>query len=184
MKENIYRLYTSDIGYKTIDYNDTPLLDCLDSDIWDSLTLEKFQFVWNSEETEEEESDCPFLIGAIPIIKSNILMNIDFNTLQEIVDIINIKVSGNDFSILIAKDKIKGLLNKKKSDIDYFSDGRIMRVNRYVFNNHNDLPPLFRIEEYPLFTFANARMANILNKLDLKGLLLEECEVVKGWSFL
>ena len=160
MKEKIYRLYSSGHEYKTVEYDNTPLMNCLENNLWEPSLIEAYKFEWNRDDAEKETSDCPFLIVSIDAIK-----------------IININISGQKYSILRPKNRIKGLLNIRKSNINYFSDGRIMSIDKYVFNSNKNIPLFFELEEYPLFSFVNETMANVLVKQNVKGLLLEACEI-------
>ena len=177
MKEKIYRLYSSGHEYKTVEYDNTPLMNCLENNLWEPSLIEAYKFEWNRDDAEKETSDCPFLIGAIPIFKTEIISDLRNIVSLDAIKIININISGQKYSILRPKNKIKGLLNIRKSNINYFSDGRIMSIDKYVFNSNKNIPLFFELEEYPLFTFVNETMANVLVTQNVKGLLLEACEI-------
>lgn len=181
--ENIYRLITSEREYKRIDYGDTPLVHCLVDDLWDKEILESYQFKWNSDDVDKTISDCPFLIGAIPVIKSEIIKQMNLVIPEEYLKTININVSGEKYSILRAQKTVKGLLNLRKSAIDYYSDGRIMYVDKYVLNSKKELPIIFRLDEYPLYTFTTEVFAMSLMDLQPMGMFLEKCEIRKPFLF-
>lgn len=93
---------------------------------------------------------------------------------------IRINVEGNKFVIFNTFNVVQDILNKKRSDISYFPDGRIMRINSFVFKNKKELPLIFKIPETNINTFINEDLANFLKSISPKGLIIEKCKVVSG----
>lgn len=176
---DIYRLYTPNRDYRTIDYDKTPLMRIIGEEDWGNLKeLEDYPYKWDDE--KKDVCDAPFLIGAIPIIRTDALSRIAAPLPSSLVQQVHIKVGGIEYTILKAK-AVGNILNERKSDIDRFSDGRIMDVEKYVFNYSKDTPAIFRIAQYPLFTFVTDELAESMMNAKLTGLSFDKCAVKKKW---
>ena len=72
---NIYKLYSTNNNYKTIAYDGTPLMSFLEDFNFDDYeSIRKFNYHW--ENSDKPISDCPFLIGAIPVIRKSAIPKI------------------------------------------------------------------------------------------------------------
>lgn len=65
------------------------------------------------------------------------------------------------------------MLNEKKSKISYFSDGRIMDIDKYVLNNR-PTPDLFKLSQFHTYTFVSEKIVDIL-KSEVTGIVFEKC---------
>lgn len=176
----IYRLCSSNGIYKTIAYADSPLMSIIGEEDWGDLTdIENYSYHW--EVSDKDICDAPFLIGAIPIFRSEVVSRMGNSFPASLVMQVPIKVEGEDYTILKARSYVSNILNEKKSKLSRFSDGRIMDVEKYVFKPIDNVPSFFKILQYPLFTFVAEDMAEILMKASITGLALEECRVKKTW---
>lgn len=180
MKNNmkIYRLYSKTDGYRSIAYRKTPLMNIIgEKNRVDNIEIENFPYEWDEENEYRRVSDSPFLIGAIPIFSQRTMNKIkDFLT-EDMVELIPISIEKKKFEVVRAKIRMANLLDEKRSKITRFSDGRIMSVEKYVFKNNGNLPLLFQLQQYPLFTFATGILADKLFELCPSGLCLEECKI-------
>lgn len=176
----IYRLCSSNGNYKTIAYAESPLMRIIGEEDWGDLTdIENYSYHW--EASDKEVSDAPFLIGAIPIFRTEVILRMGNSFPASLVGQVPIKVEGEDYTILKARSYVSNILNEKKSKLSRFSDGRIMDVERYVFKPTDNVPSFFKISQYPLFTFVTGEVAGDLMKAGITGLVLEECRVKKTW---
>lgn len=175
----IFRLYSPNRDYRTIKYEGTPLMSFLEDDNFDDYeAIENFQYQWDNH--DKPICDCPFLIGAIPIIRKTALAKIPSVISNDLVKSIHIQIEGEPYEILLAKNILKDALNESKSIIDRFSDGRIMSIDKYVFKK-NAYKPIFRIRQLPLFTFITDQLAESISKAHLTGLAMEECVILSKW---
>lgn len=178
----IYRIYTKNRQYKTISYDNTPLLDYIDEETLENIPqIESFPYTWNDDDREKDCGDCPFLIGAIPVFSVKIFNEIEKHLASELVDTIPINVENKKYIIIKAKINVTNLLDERNSQIDRFSDGRIMDIGNYVFKVKNELPVIFRLSEYSLFTFVTGQLAETLLRINPSGLEIEKCKIKKKW---
>lgn len=178
----IYRLYSKTEGYKTIDYGKTPLMNIIGEEDWGNLSeIKEFPYQWKNDNEADSVSDCPFLIGAIPVFSLQTMNLIKEQLTSDTAEIIPISIENETFCILRAKLRVANLLNERKSKITRFSDGRIMSIEKYVFKNEDKMPLLFQLQQYPLFTFVTGTLADLLLAVHPTGLCMEECKIHKGW---
>ena len=89
----------------------------------------------------------------------------------------NIKVGERIFKIVDATI-IDGILDKEKSNIKYFKDGRIMNIKNYVFKLIPNIPSIFKIPELKTFTFVTEDVIKaLIEAKKTEGLDYLECEV-------
>lgn len=177
---DIYRLYSPNRDYRTIVYDNTPLMKIIGKEDWgDIKEIENYPYQWDDE--QKEICDAPFLIGAIPIFKTDALKRIGMILLDSLVTLIPIRVGDIEYTILKANEYEKNILNEKKSTISRFSDGRIMDIEKYVFIPFDNAPEVFKVASYPLFTFVTEKLASKLTEANLTGLAMEKCKIKKSW---
>lgn len=182
---DIYRIYTENSPYKAIAYGNTPLLENIGEDKWENIPqIESFSYNWNVDDKEKECGDCPFLIGAIPVFSTNVLKNIKKYLSKDLVDVISIKVENREYAIIKAQKLVANLLDERDSQITRYSDGNIMSVEKYVFKETNELPMIFSLSEYSLFTFVTGQLAEVLLCINPRGLEIEKCKIKKKWLWI
>ena len=182
---DIFRIYSQNNNYKTISYEKTPLMRILGSETWGNyVDIESFKYEWNCDTNKRIECDCPFLIGAIPIFRENIISKIKFFLSPTLVDILPIEVAGKIYCIIRAKILLENIINVKKSKINKYPDGRIMNIEKYVFTPQNDLPCIFKIQQYPLFSFITSNLASYLKMENPTGLQFEKIDIKRNWKLL
>ena len=147
------------------------------SDIWGSLQI----MTWNFEESEVK-CDFPLLYGLIPIMSEKAKKIFATLIPADFVEYLKIRVEDENYYALNILKSYDKLLNTGKSKMDYFSNGRIMGIDKYVFSEISDLSPIFKITQLKISAFVTEEFKNIVEKEGLTGLVFEECEVVtKGW---
>lgn len=177
---NIYRMFSSNNDFKSIQYGQTPLMKIIGEEDWENVSdIERYSFHWS--EGDKEVSDAPFLIGAIPIFRSETLDHAGIKFPKNYVKEIIINVEGIEYVIVKATQIVTDLLDEKRSVISRYSDGRIMDVERYVFKKNDNVPPIFKLKQYPLFTFVTDVLGDKLNAAAISGLILEKCKISKPW---
>ena len=72
-------------------------------------------------------------------------------------------------------------LNLKKSDVEYFKNGEIKWINKFVFNPSDDIPTLFRVPEIHTALFTSKQFADAVNRDNLTGLRFQECNIKKSF---
>ena len=176
---NVYRLISENYE-SSIDYSNSPIMENLYECKWSNIDdISSFIYKWVGN-NGEFFNDCPFIIGTIPVFSEKMYNCISDKYQMEDTQAIKINVEGNRFVIVNTFNVVNDLLNKKKSDISYFPDGRIMRINNFVFKNKKELPLIFKIPETNINTFVNEELANFLKSISPKGLIIEKCKVVSG----
>lgn len=177
---NIYRMFSSGNDFKSIQYAQTPLMEIIGEEDWKNINdIESYSFHWSEE--NKEVSDAPFLIGAIPIFRSDALTYAKIVFPKDCVKEVTIHVDGIEYVIIKAIGKVDDLLDEKKSVISRFADGRIMNIEKYIFKAKDNVPPIFKLAQYPLFTFVTDEIGDKLKAATLSGLKLERCKIKKWW---
>lgn len=174
---NIYRIFNPNREYKAIDYAETPILDNLGKIYWENqVEVSSFPYTWVKGEGEDI-CDCPFIIGSVPVFSEAayraIASHFDKNEMQ----IIPIFVEGIPYYIVNVIRVLPDILNEKKSKIVRFSDGRVMDIEKYVFQKKVNVPNIFKISQLDTYTFVNEEMASIIMDAHLTGLALEKCKI-------
>lgn len=158
--------------YAIIDFNNYNLIDILQGKK-DISTLNNKTFKWDMK-SGSKISDCPFYIGAFPVFDSTKL-KVNF---EKDVKTAEITVDGRKYKIILA-NQIKGnVIDKNKSEYSKYSDGRIMKVDKYVFKSNINYPSIFTIEEFPLFTFCDEEMKRKLESCHFNQLMFINCNVL------
>lgn len=182
---DIYRIFNPNREYKTIQYSDTPLFENIGKTIWDNTdSISSFPFTWDKSNKSKQICDCPFIIGSIPVFSKAAYETFSSYLNNENSQIIPIKVDSESYIIVNAIILIDDILNKNKSKISYFSDGRIMDIEKYVLNNKKTLPDIFKISQFQNYTFISEKIASIINAVDMTGIALERCKSNTFFPFL
>lgn len=177
----IFRLYNPNRDYRTVVYGETPLMSFLENTNGvDYDSIQRFDYRWDS--NDKPICDCPFLIGCVPVIRKAAISKIQAVISRDLILPIDIQVEGESFEILVAKNVLTDALNESKSQISRFSDGRIMTIDKYVFKKKKTYPLIFKISQYPTFTFITDDLYNLLVEANLTGLAMEECKVASMWN--
>lgn len=175
---NIYRIYHKVDGFKAIKTKGTALESCM-LEKGNNTTFEVFknqQFQW-SDSTGEKICDFPFIDGNITVFSEKALTAIR-SMITSCAIITKIIVEGTQYEIIEA-NKISNVLDTEQSVIKRFKDGRIMNIKKYVFKKNVSYPAMFRIEEFPTFTFVTEEFLNKIKELnELEGLDFQLCEVL------
>ena len=101
------------------------------------------------------------------------------------VEIIPLDIESSTYYLLHFLETYEGILNTKSSKIEYFKDGTIQSIDKYVFlPKVEETTPFFMISELKTFLFANETVKDIIQKNNLTGLTFEECEIKKKYFFL
>ena len=173
----IYKLFHKVDGYKAINTKGTKLEESFieyGNDI-DFSKHEGDNFEWYSESTDKD-CDFPFINGSTPVISEEVY-NIIAPLISQHSIITNIKVGERIFKIVDAYI-IAGILDKEKSTIKYFKDGRIMNIKNYVFKLIPNIPSIFKIPELKTFTFVTEDVIKaLIEAKKTEGLDYLECEV-------
>ncbi|MCQ2975327.1 MAG: hypothetical protein MJ211_11035 [Bacteroidales bacterium] len=167
----IFKLYNIVNGYKTIDFGEINITSISKGEI-DIECLSNSNLNWKKTEDDLIPSDSPFFIGAFPIFEYSKIEKLNIP-----IDFVHFFVENVDFVAIKSNIIEINVLNRDKSIMKLFKSGKIMSINKYVFNKYN-YPPIFRIKEYPLFTFVNEEIAELLKNSNLKQIKFEECEVI------
>lgn len=182
----IYRIYNPNRDHKTIVYDKTPIIDNIGRSVkWENLmAMQAYSFQWENDSEVKEICDCPFIIGSIPVfsVKGYNIIKPFIN--QSDVQVIPIKVEGDMFYILNTTKVISNILNEHKSKIVRFSSGKIMDIEKYVFNESKSIPSFFRIKQFDTFTFVTEGVAKEIMESDLTGIVVEECQITSKKSGL
>ena len=164
----IYKLFHKVDGYKAINTKGTKLEESFieyGNDI-DFSKHEGDNFEWYSESTDKD-CDFPFINGSTPVISEEVY-NIIAPLISQHSIITNIKVGERIFKIV----------DKEKSNIKYFKDGRIMNIKNYVFKLIPNIPSIFKISELKTFTFVTEDVIKaLIEAKKTEGLDYLECEV-------
>ena len=180
---NIYKILNQNRKYKTIQYNKTPILKNIGKIIWNNTKeVSDYQYTWNENDDNKNVCDCPFIIGSIPVFSelayNKISMFLD-NTNSQVIPI---TVNEKKYFIVNATILIDDILNEKKSKISYFSDGRIMDVEKYVLSNKKYTPNIFKLSQFHTYTFVSEKIADAINA-GFTGIEFEKCNSNNILSF-
>ena len=174
----IYRIYHKVDGFKAIKTKGTALESCM-LEKGNNATFELFkghQFQW-SDSTGDKVCDFPFIDGNIIVFSEKVFSDIRSMIASCAVNT-NIVVEGAQYEIIVA-NKISNVLNADQSVIKRFKDGRIMNIKKYVFKQDESYPAIFRIEEFPTFTFVTEDVLNKIKESNgIDGLDIQICEVI------
>ncbi|MBD5239828.1 MAG: hypothetical protein HDS64_08735 [Bacteroidales bacterium] len=156
-------------GFATIDFSSIDMDLVLKTGDLSLVAGKSFQ--WNKD-SGQAISDCPFFIGAMPIFDTEKLGSALNNTQAKTA---TFEVEGKSFTI-VAAPQFKGqIINLMKSDCRTFRSGKIMTVNKYVFNKNIQYPDIFTPSEFVMFTFCNTEIAQRLLACRFNQLEFTEC---------
>ena len=169
-KPKIYMLRCIENGIKAINLPDSFIkfyINHQEEKAVKSLNNKKLGWLKEEDYDDEQEynkdapiSDCPFVYGAIPVFSEK-----KFKLPTKDCVTSKFDVSGERYIAVVAPE-IEGILNIRSSKISKFRDGGIMNVEGYIFNNLPEYPNLFRLKEYPVFTFCTE---DVKKNLELSG---------------
>lgn len=181
---DIFRLTCEHQGLRSIDYTNSPIQENLYNFKWNNIEdVSSFLYKWNVKDGNRF-SNCPFIIGLIPVFSESVFYTLFDKFDLEETQKIPVNVDGTKFIILNTLNVVDNLLDKKKSDISFFPDGRIMKIDFFAFRKRKNLPPIFKIPETNINTFVNEEMANRMVGIAPKELILEKCKISSGfWLF-
>ena len=171
--KKIYQLKSVTDNYKSIDYRNLDVYGLLDN-TKDITKLNGTRLNWWEERGGQFISDCPFIIGSLPVFDyiklGSSLSGFNSSFKKAIFDVDNKKY------VAIQANIVSGLLDERESSIRWFTSGKIMEVYDYVFNSSSDFPPLFKLKEYQVYTFCTEEVADKLRGCNFRQLELVECK--------
>lgn len=158
-------------GYATIDFEGIDMISILKMGNISILDGKKFK--WNRE-VGSNIGDCPFYIGAMPIFATEKLGTIlgAYN-----VNTATFSVEDKEYTIISPPHLEGKVINTQESKCRTFRSGKIMNVDKFVFNKDINYPVLFTPEEYVMFTFCNTELAQKLISCHFDQLKLTECDM-------
>ena len=120
-------------------------------------------------------SDAPWL-GSHALIFSTAAIAAISPLLDEYGELLPLKSNGGTFK-LFNPTKILDALDEEASSTTRFSDGRIMRISKYVFNlDVTDGVDIFKIPNLRVSpTFVSQRFVDLWNSAGLHGLRFNHC---------
>lgn len=158
-------------GFATIDFDKIDMTSVMKQG--NISVLSGKEFTWKRD-IGSNIGDCPFFIGSMPIFATEKLGTI----IDPAIETAIFTVEGKSYTI-IAAPLLKGeVINRQESKCRTFRSGKIMSVDKFVFNNGIDYPMLFVPEEYIMFTFCNVDFAKKLLSCHFEQLQLIECAIV------
>lgn len=182
MNNNIYKIENNNNGYKSINLDDTQILDLILDDRFNSDSYDYYitdSYKWSDEDDDLEICDFPFITGSIPVISERAFFVLKELLLESNISAIEFKINDSIYYLLNFNKPLKDIINLKKSTIQYFSDGGIMNIDDFVFNRNLDTNiPMFIPEEYKIFTFCNEDFKKIIIDNNLTGLSFEDCKII------
>lgn len=123
--------------------------------------------------------DFPFLLGTIPLCSLKVYYKLQEKLNLEGIEFLPIKIENKLYYIMNPCLSIKGILNKKKSKIDYFSNGEIMWVSKYVFYPNEIGASMFKIPEMYTSIFVTTSFTEFIKENHFIGIDFEPCEIKK-----
>lgn len=127
--------------------------------------------------------DFPFLLGTIPLCNVEIYHKLQEKLNLEGIEFLPIRIENELYYIMNPCLSIKGILNKKQSKIDYFSNGDIMWISKYVFYPNEIETSMFKIPEMYTSIFATTSFVEFIRENHFTGIEFEPCAIKKE-SFL
>lgn len=135
------------------------------------------------QEVGELICDFPFLLGTIPLCNVEIYHKLQEKLNLEGIEFLPIRIENELYYIMNPCLSIKGILNKKQSKIDYFSNGDIMWISKYVFYPNEIETSMFKIPEMYTSIFATTSFVEFIRENHFTGIEFEPCAIKKE-SFL
>ena len=167
----IFKLYNEVNGYASIDFTNANMSD-IAKGIVNVSAISGINLNWKIDEEDTVKGDCPFYIGAFPVFDATKTKGFDFKNAETAT----FKVEDKEFVAVSAPMLSGQLIDRDKSDLRLFKSGKIMNVRRFALKSGCSYPPIFRLEEYPLYTFVCEEIMKSLQELGLTQLKFEECE--------
>lgn len=175
----IYRIYSPNINNRTIHYEGTPIIENIGEIEWSNVeNISKETYSWDN--TDKSHCDCPFIIGSIPVFPYSVLDILKPFFVGQKIQIIPIRVEDCQYAIVNTTEVLDGVLNEKKSKLTRFQNGRIMDVEDYVLKPQNKIHNIFKLSQFPVFSFISEELYNAIKKLNLTGITFEECKISKS----
>lgn len=170
----IYRIYSPNINNRTIHYEGTPIIENIGEIEWSNVkNISKETYSWDN--MDKSHCDCPFIIGSVPVFPYSVLDILKPLFVGQKIQIIPIRVEDGQYAIVNTTEVLDGVLNEKKSKLTRFQDGRIMDVEKYILKPLKYCSNMFKLREFPVFTFISETLYNTIHKLGLSGIVFEEC---------
>ena len=166
----IFKLYNEVNGYASVDFTNVNMSD-IAKGIVNVSAISDINLNWKIDEDDNVKGYCPFYLGAFPVFDATKVKGCSF----ERAEIAQFRVEDRGFVAVAAPILLGQIIDKEKSDLRLFKSGKIMSVKRFALKKNISYPPIFRLEEYPLFTFVSEGMMNSLKKTGLTQLGFEEC---------
>ena len=91
-----------------------------------------------------------------------------------------IKIAQDEYYIINVCDTLKGVLDRKKSKIEYFKDGSIKWIRNFAFCADCETSLIFHISEIASPIFATETFVQCVKNANLIGLQFEECKYVRS----
>lgn len=158
-------------GFATINFDRVDMTSVMKQG--DISVLDGKEFTWRRD-VGSNIGDCPFFVGAMPIFATEKLGSIIDSTVRTAT----FTVEGKSYTI-IAAPLLKGeVINRQESKCRTFRSGKIMSVDKFIFNKGIDYPVLFVPEEYIMYTFCDMEFAKKLISCHFEQLQLIECAIV------
>ena len=169
---------------------DCQLLSCKDDETRHIISFgfkcQKMGEIWNPhgfewiEEYGTLKTDFPFLSGFIPVFSQTAYNFLHKIIPQNIAEYLPIEINSEKYYAVNILKSYSNILNEKKSDIEFFSSGRIMEINNYVFLPQKEpLLPVFKIAQLMTNIFVTETIVNAVKESNLTGANFVPCEIKK-----
>lgn len=180
----IYKFWHSANDYKSINLENTKLLDkIVDGFYNDGKKFNCDLGIYNWIDGKLLDCDFPMINGSIPVASEKALEVISPFVDSENVEILPIVVNGSPFYVIHLL-KTYNVLNEKKSSIQYFKNGDVKNIKKYVFlPTVSEVPSLFQIEQNQMFCFVKDDLRSAICNAGLVGADFEECEIKGKFLF-
>jgi len=123
--------------------------------------------------------DIHFLLSTYPLCSQKAYeCLLTLNNLTD-VEFLPLNIENERFYLINVCKSMTNILNRSKSDIDYYPDKRIMFVSKFVFYPTDFDSCIFRIPESATAIFVTEAVVDIVKKNRLTGLIFESIPSVK-----
>jgi|SRR5690554_244286 len=127
--------------------------------------------------------DFPFMYGFIPIVNQRAYKVIKDLIPSDEVEFLPLFIEDEQYYLLNLLIQKENIINIKKSKVKYYSDGRIMGISDFVFNQAEITSTIFRVSESKTSVFVNEIIKQAIEKHKLIGANFVKCKVVKPSFF-
>jgi len=145
--------------------------------IWNS----NYTMTWDKNTSTIEKADFCFYAGLIPFVneKTYRLLNdvIPLNYIEFLPVTIENKETMYALNIVNINTEI---FNEKKSTIKYFPDGDIYEIKKYIFNDIENIPVIFKIPQMLKDIFVSDEFVKIVKDNNLTGIDFKECKISRS----